>query len=62
MYIEKYIDNTYAMELNEQEFAVLKKLYGKLLFNPECVSNQFKLPTEDIEIIKHMNRYLHGVR
>jgi hypothetical protein len=43
MFIRKYTDDlAYTLEMNKDEFKVMKLLYDKLLFNREGVSNQFR--------------------
>jgi hypothetical protein len=63
MFIKRYTDDlTYSLDMNEDEFKVMKKLYDKLLFNPEGVSNYFKVTSQDVEIINQMRTQLNGIR
>jgi hypothetical protein len=62
MYVNRNTNHTYSVDLNVAEYRVLKKVFDRLLFNPEGVSNQFKLPTEEVEIVRKMNGTLYGIR
>jgi hypothetical protein len=48
--------------MNSFEYEVFKKVFDRLLFNPEGVSNQFKLPSEEVEIVRKMNGTMYGIR
>jgi hypothetical protein len=62
MFIRKYTDDQTSLDLNNDEIKVLRKLIDKLLFNPECVSNQFKVTSRDVEVINQMRTSLNGIR
>jgi hypothetical protein len=63
MHINKYYDDiTYVLEMNEDEFKVMKKMIDKLLFNPDGVSNYFKVTDQDVEIINQMRIQLNGMK
>lgn len=62
MYIRKDVAATYTMELNEDEYKAIKEILNKLIFNPNGVSNQFKLPHHEIEVLRQMNGYLYTYR
>jgi hypothetical protein len=62
MFIRKYTDDQTSLDLNNDEIKVLRKIIDKLLFNPECVSNQFKINSRDVEVINQMRTQLNGVR
>jgi hypothetical protein len=61
MHINKSND-TYSVEMNNVEYVVFKKVFSKLIFNPEGVSNYFKLIPEEIEEVRKMNGTLYGIR
>jgi hypothetical protein len=48
--------------MNEDEFKVMKMVYDKLIFNPEGVSNYFKVTGQDVEIINQMRIQLNGMK
>jgi hypothetical protein len=63
MFIRKYTDDlTYTLDMNEDEFKTVKKVIDKLLFNPEGVSNYFKVTGQDVEIINQIRTQLNGMR
>jgi hypothetical protein len=63
MFIRRYTDDlAYTLELNEEEFKTVKKVIDKLLFNPDGVSNYFKVTGEDIHIINQIRTQLNGVK
>jgi hypothetical protein len=63
MYIRRYTDDlAYTLELNEEEFKTVKKVIDKLLFNPEGVSNYFKVTGEDVHIINQIRTQLNSVK
>jgi predicted nucleic acid-binding protein len=63
MFIKRYTDDlAYTLEMNEDEFKVMKMLYDKLIFNPEGVSNYFKVTDQDVEIINQMRIQLNGIK
>jgi hypothetical protein len=55
-------DSTYTVGLNAAEYQVFKKILSRLIFNPEGVSNQFKLSKDEISVIRKMNGTLYGIR
>jgi hypothetical protein len=63
MFIKRYTDDlTYSLDMNEDEFKTVKKVIDKLLFNPEGVSNYFKVTDQDVQIIDQIRTQLNGVR
>jgi hypothetical protein len=63
MFIRRYTDDFgYRVEMNENEFKVMKMLYDKLIFNPEGVSNYFKVTDQDVQIINQMRMQLNGMK
>jgi hypothetical protein len=63
MFIRKYTtDLGYRVDMNEDEFKVMKMLYDKLIFTPEGVSNYFKITGKDVEIINQMRIQLNGMK
>jgi hypothetical protein len=63
MFIKRYTDDlAYTLELNEDEFKTVKKVIDKLIFNPEGVSNYFKVTGQDVEIINQMRIQLNGMK
>jgi hypothetical protein len=63
MFIRRYTDDLgYRVDMNEDEFKVMKMLYDKLIFNPEGVSNYFKVTGQDVEIINQMRIQLNGMK
>jgi hypothetical protein len=63
MFIRRYTDDFgYRVDMNEDEFKVMKMLYDKLIFNPEGVSNYFKVTGQDVEIINQMRVQLNGMK
>jgi hypothetical protein len=63
MFIRRYTDDlAYTLELNEDEFKTVKKVIDKLLFNPEGVSNYFKVTGEEAKIVNQIRTQLNGIR
>jgi hypothetical protein len=63
MFIKRYTDDlTYSLDMNEDEFKTVKKVIDKLLFNPEGVSNYFKVTDQDVQIINQIRTQLNGIR
>jgi hypothetical protein len=63
MYIRRYTDDlTFTLDLNEDEYKMMRKIIDKLAFNPEGVSNQFKIPTEEVKIVNQMRNNLNYIR
>jgi hypothetical protein len=56
------MDDLTSLDLNDDEIKVLRKLIDKLLFNPEGVSNYFKVTGEEVEIINQMRTSLNGMK
>lgn len=55
-------DLTYSVEMNRFEYEVFKKVFSKLIFNPEGVSNYFKMTPEEVEEVRKINGTLYGIR
>jgi hypothetical protein len=62
MYIDKKNDFTYNLEMNAAEYQVFKNVFGKLIFNPDGISNYFKMIPEDVEIVRKMDGTMYGVK
>jgi hypothetical protein len=62
MFIRKYTYDQTSLDLNNDEIKVLCKVIDKLIFNPEYVSNQFKVTSRDVEVINQMRTSLNGVK
>jgi hypothetical protein len=63
MFIRRYTDDlAYTLEMNEDEFKVVRKVIDKLIFNPEGVSNYFKVTDHDVQIINQTRTQLNGTR
>jgi hypothetical protein len=61
MYISKRENKIYTMELNQIEYNVIKKMIDKLIFNPDNVSNYFKVTSKEADIVRHFQKYMHGM-
>jgi hypothetical protein len=48
--------------MNRFEYEVFKKVFSKLIFNPEGVSNYFKMTPEEVEEVRKINGTLYGIR
>jgi hypothetical protein len=63
MFIKRHTDDiTYSLDMNEDEFKVVRKVIDKLIFNPEGVSNYFKVTNQDVEIINQMRIQMNGMK
>jgi hypothetical protein len=63
MFIKRHTDDlTYSLDMNEDEFKVMRKVIDKLIFNPEGVSNYFKVTGQDVEFINQMRIQLNGIK
>jgi hypothetical protein len=59
MYIKENAATTYNLELNEDEYKLLSKVFGKLIFNPAGVSNAFRFENEEIQVVKNISGQLY---
>jgi hypothetical protein len=62
VYISRDIEKIHHIRMNEEEFDIFKKLMNKIIFNPEGVSNYFKVTGEDVHIINQMRTQLNGMK
>lgn len=62
MYIDKTTATTFVLEMNELEYSVIKRMIDKLIFNPDNVSNQFKVTDIEVEVINQMRTNLNNIR
>jgi hypothetical protein len=63
MYIRRNTaDLTYTLDLNEDEYKVMRKIIDKLVFNPDGVSNYFKVTDGEVKIVDQMRNSLNHIR
>jgi hypothetical protein len=63
MYIKRNRDDhTNYIEMNDVEYQVFKKIFSTLIFNPECVSNYFKVSNDEADIVRKIGAYMHVIR
>lgn len=61
MYINNTATNTYKLEMNSKEYQVFRKVFDRLIFNPDGVSNAFRFEDEEIKLVKNINAYLYAM-
>jgi hypothetical protein len=60
MYIVNNAANTYKVEMNSKEYETFSEVFDRIIFNPEGVSNQFKLTNDKVKVVKSMSLQVYA--
>ena len=60
MYITNNAANTYKVEMNSKEYQAFSEVFDRLIFNPDGVSNQFKLENNKVKVVKSMSLQVYA--
>jgi hypothetical protein len=60
MYIVNVAANTHKIEMNSKEYEAFSEVFGRLIFNPDGVSNQFKLENDKVKVVKSMSLQIYA--
>jgi hypothetical protein len=60
LYITNTAANTHKIEMNSKEYQAFSELFSRLIFNPDGVSNQFRLENDKVKVVKSMSLQVYA--
>jgi hypothetical protein len=60
LYINQTAANTYKVEMNSKEYEAFSEVFDRIIFNPDGVSNQFKLENNKVKVVKSMSLQVYA--